>query len=375
MALSRWKLTGFPPQRRLGQQPTASGRIDVSIYTSFEEARAVWRDLEARGSCFLFQSYDWCSMWFETIGQRLGIEPCLVYACDPGAQAELFLPLGVHRRRRTVRCLEFLGGRLADHTAPILVGATSQIRDGAWLSAILDRVRRVVRFDVVDLRHLRGDVNGRPNPLVGSGCTRVGYQTHSLTIAGSWHAYCQRQLNSKHQAESRRRWRRLKEHGAPSFEIARTVDSALAITEVMFIQKSRRLRETGAFDLFALPEYRDYCLQATRDHHQSKMIHVSALMLDDRVLATHWGAIWRNRFLSLFSSFEDGDWLKFGLGRLILECLLEWSFANGLAAFDLTIGDEPYKHKYCSVSEDLYRLVRPRSPLGWAYYAHSRLVA
>jgi CelD/BcsL family acetyltransferase involved in cellulose biosynthesis len=373
MALSPWKLPGFPPQRK--HQSIANHKIDLSIYTSFEEAREIWRDVEARGSCFLFQSYDWCSTWFETIGRRLGVEPCLVYARDLGMPAEVFLPLGVHRRRLTVRCLEFLGGRLADHTAPILVGATDQVRDGVWLSAILGSVQRVVRFDVVDLRHLRVDVDGHPNPLVGSGCARAGYQTHSLTIADSWDAYSMRQLSSKYRADSRRCWRRLKERGTPRFQIAQTVDIALAMTEVMFAQKSRRLRELGAFDLFALPQYRDYCLQATRDHHQSGMIHVSALMLDNRPLATHWGAVWRNRFLLFFLSFEDGDWARFGPGRLLLECLLEWSFASGLAAFDFTIGDESYKSTYCCASENLHRLVRPRSPLGWVYYARSRLLA
>ena len=352
MALSRWKLPGFLPPRQVSHQPAASRRIDLTIYTSFEEAREAWRDLEARGSCFLFQSYDWCSTWFQTIGRRLGIEPCLVYARDPEVQAEVFLPLGVHRRRRSVRCLEFLGGRLADHTAPILVGATTdRIQAGEWVSTILGCVQRVVRFDVADLRHLRADVDGRPNPLVGSGSTRADYRTHSLTIDGSWDAYCQRHLSPNYRSNSRRCWRRLKEHGTPKFQVAQTVDAALAMTEVMFAQKSRRLREMGAFDLFALPEYRDYCIQATRDHHQSGMIHVSALMLDDRTLATHWGAIWRDRFIYLFLSFEDGYWSRFGSGRLLLECLLEWSFANGLVAFDFTIGDEDYKQKYCSVSE------------------------
>jgi CelD/BcsL family acetyltransferase involved in cellulose biosynthesis len=182
-------------------------------------------------------------------------------------------------------------------------------------------------------------------------------------------------LSSKYRADSRRCWRRLEEHGTPRFQIAQTVDTALAMTEVMFAQKSRRLRERGAFDLFVLPEYRDYCRQATRDYQRSGMIHVSALMLDDRILATHWGAVWRNRFLLLFLSFADGDWARFGPGRLLLECLLEWSFANGLAWFDFTIGDESYKRIYCCTSEDLHRLVRPRSPLGWLYYAHSRLLA
>ncbi len=352
-----------------------SRTIGLSIYTGFKEAREVWREVEARGSCFLFQSYDWCSTWCRTVGRRLGVEPCLVYARDPRTGAEAFLPLGIRRKRWGIRCLEFLGGRLADHTAPILVGTTDRMQDGAWVSSILRRVQRAVRSDVADFRHLRAAVDGLSNPLVGLGCRRAGYRTHSLTIEGDWNTYRQRQLSPTHRSNSRRCWRRLKDRGVPGFHIAQTVDAALAITEVMFAQKSSRLREAGAFDLFAWPGYREFYMQATRDYHPSGMIHVSALTLDDRVLATHWGAVWRNRFLWLMPSFEGGEWSRFGPGRLLLERLLEWSFANGLVGFDFTIGDEAYKKKYCSASEDLHWLVRPRTPIGWAYYAHSRLSA
>ena len=176
-----------------------------------------------------------------------------------------------------------------------------------------------------------------------------------------------------HRSNSRRCWRRLRDRGAPNFRIAQTVEDALAITEVTLDQKSSRLREAGLPDRLAWCG--DFYRQVTRDYHPSGIIHVSALTLDDRVLATHWGAVWRNRFLWLMPSFADGEWSRFGPGQLLLECLLEWSFANGLAVFDFTIGDESYKDKYCDASEDLHRLVRPRSPLGWAYYAHTRLSA
>jgi CelD/BcsL family acetyltransferase involved in cellulose biosynthesis len=349
-----------------------SRTIDLRVYASFDEAREVWRDVEGRGSCFVFQSHDWCRTWFETIGRAQGIEARPVYARDPELQVEVLLPLGVRRKRWGVRCLEFLGSHLADHAAPIVVGA-DRIPSSEWMSAILRRVQEAVRSDVADFWHLRADVDGQPNPLAGPGRARAGYRTHSLTLEGSWEAYRQRQLSAMHRSNSRRCWRRLRERGTPDFRIAETVRDALAITEVTLDQKSRQLRERGLGDRLA--QRGEFYRQLTREHHPSGIIHVSALTLDDRVLATHWGAVWRDRFLWLMPSFAGGEWSRFGAGRLLLECLLEWSFANGLAAFDLTIGDEGYKDTYCTTSENLYRLVSPRSALGWAYYAHTRLLA
>jgi CelD/BcsL family acetyltransferase involved in cellulose biosynthesis len=68
-------------------------------------------------------------------------------------------------------------------------------------------------------------------------------------------------------------------------------------------------------------------------------------------------------------SYEGGEWARYSPGRL----LLEWSFAQGLREFDFTIGDEPYRSAFWNASDALYRLSRPRSALGWAYYAKARL--
>ena len=52
--------------------------------------------------------------------------------------------------------------------------------------------------------------------------------------------------------------RRLAERGTPRIVIAETVDTALAITEVMLAQKARRYAETGRIDTLAHPAYREF---------------------------------------------------------------------------------------------------------------------
>ena len=350
----------------------SSERVEIAVFASFEQAERSWRDLETRGSSFVFQSFDWCSTWFETIGRALQVEPLLAHVREPGSGAEMFLPLGVERKRFGVRCFAFLGSRLADHTAPVLVGRTG-VFDREIVSDILREVASAGRCDVSDFRHLRSAVDGQRNPLVGPGCTVAGYQTHSVRIEGSWESFWAEKITRSHSADSRRQRRRLAELGKPRFVIATTVEQALAITDAMLAQKSRRYRETGREDPLTSEGYREFYLRTTRRHHGCGLIHVSALMLDDRVLATHWGAVWKGRLVSLMPSFEGGEWARYSPGRLLLEHLLEWSFRAGLREFDLTIGDEPYKSAFCNVTDDLYRLIRPRSARGWAYYARARL--
>jgi CelD/BcsL family acetyltransferase involved in cellulose biosynthesis len=284
----------------------------------------------------------------------------------------MFLPLGVEHKRFGVRCLGFLGSRIADHTAPVLVGPTG-VFDQAIVSDILRDVASAGRCDVSDFRHLRSAVDGHRNPLVGPECTVAGYQTHSVRIEGSWESFWAEKITRRHSADSRRQHRRLAELGEPRFVVAATVEQALAITDAMLAQKSRRYRETGRDDPLRSEAYRDFYRSATRRYHGCGLIHVAALMLDDRVLATHWGAVWKGRLVSLMPSFEGGEWARYSPGRLLLEHLLEWSFEHGLREFDLTIGDEPYKSAFCNASDALYRRIKPHSALGWAYYAKARL--
>ena len=150
--------------------------------------------------------------------------------------------------------------------------------------------------------------------------------------------------------------------------MATTVEQALAITHAMLHQKDRHHRETGRDDRLASAADRDFYLSATQRLHGRGLIHVSALMLDDRVLATHWGALWKGRLVWLMPSYEGGEWAAYSPGRLLLEDLLEWSFERGLREFDFTIGDEPYKAAFQAQSDVLHRLIRARSSRGWAYY-------
>jgi CelD/BcsL family acetyltransferase involved in cellulose biosynthesis len=349
-------------------------RVDISLFATFEDAERSWRNVETRGSSFVFQSFDWCSTWFETIGRALQVEPLLAHVREPASGAEMFLPLGVERKRFGVRCLGFLGSRLADHTGPVLAGPTD-VFDRETVSDVLREVESAGRCDVSDFRHLRSAVDGHRNPLVGPECTVAGYQTHSVRIEGSWESFWAEKITRRHSADSRRQRRRLAERGEPRFVVATTVEQALAITDTMLAQKSRRYRETRRDDPLASDAYREFYLTVTRRHHGRALIHVSALMLDGRVLATHWGAFWKGRLVSLMPSFEGGDWARYSPGRLLLEHLLEWSFEHGLREFDCTIGDEPYKAAFCNQSDDLYRLIRARSALGWAYSAKTRLSA
>ena len=348
--------------------------LDVVVHRTFESARPVWLDVEARGAAFVFQSFDWCATWFETVGRFLRVEPVLVHVRDPGSGAEMFLPLGVQPNRFRVRALGFLDGRLADHAAPVLAGPAGSAFEAGAMVVLLRRIGKALKADVLDLKHLRAVVDDAPNPLIGAHAEPASYATHGVRLAGPRESLAVGRLSAGHQAGNRRRLRRLEAQGKPRFLIAETLEQALAILESTLAQKSQQNRDTGRPNPLALPAYREFYVRMTREHHGSGLVHLAALYLDDRPLATHWGCVYKGRFVWLMPSYDQA-WSKASPGRLLLDHLVEWSWRRGLREFDFTIGDELYKLAYSGFSEPLYRQVTPWSPLGWAYWMKSRLEA
>lgn len=96
-------------------------------------------------------------------------------------------------------------------------------------------------------------------------------------------------------------------------------------------------------------------------------VHLSALKLDDTILAAHWGYVVGGRFYYLMPSFEGGDWNRYSADRLLIEHLLEWSFERGLEAFDFTVGDEDYKSEFCDLTIPLYSAIMLVSVSGRIY--------
>ena len=136
----------------------------------------------------------------------------------------------------------------------------------------------------------------------------------------------------------------------------------------MIRQKERRFAETGAIG-FRAPGKLAYFEVATRRLAGNGPVQLSALSVDEEIVATHWGMVADGRFYQLMPSYEGGKWELFSAGRLLHEDLIEWCFANGIAIFDFGIGDEAYKYEYSDIAIPLFRATRAATLRGRLWLA------
>ena len=106
------------------------------------------------------------------------------------------------------------------------------------------------------------------------------------------------------------------------FEILESGNEKLSIVfEAFFEQKRTRYQNTGAYDMLASDAARCFYSNVPMELGEGAKAQLTALFLDNLVLATHWGVVDKGRFYLLMPTFSQ-DWKRYSPGRLLLEHLL-----------------------------------------------------
>jgi CelD/BcsL family acetyltransferase involved in cellulose biosynthesis len=103
-------------------------------------------------------------------------------------------------------------------------------------------------------------------------------------------------------------------------------------------------------------------------------VYVSALLLEGRSVATHWGVRGGGTMYYLMPTF-DTALERYSPGKVFLLRFLRRCVDEGLARLDFTIGDEAYKDKFCDDAMALYATVAGLSLRGKLFAARERALA
>ena len=349
--------------RELQSSNFRNGDWTWEIYQDFQSAEKIWRGFEPAAACYVFQTFDWLSRWTEIVGGAVyGISPYIIIV-KKEEEFQCILPLGI-RRDRGFKILEWLGGEHADYHGP-LIG--QNLLPGAFTEVWKFIEETLPKFDAIFFQRQPAKINGNESPFVGSSAIEYN-RAYSILMEGrNWEQFQTERVKPKLRADSRRHRKQLNKLGDLNFVVASDQREAGQILQIMFDQKRRRYRETGHRDMLAVKEHRRFYEKMTDDLIESQLIHLSSLQVNDKVIATHWGALYRKCLYSLMPSFEGGEWQRYSPGRLLLEPLLEWCFNNGVEQFDLTGGMDKYKLDWRNHEMPLYYFMEARSLKGTIY--------
>ncbi|MEQ1529502.1 MAG: GNAT family N-acetyltransferase [Methylococcales bacterium] len=338
----------------------------IRLFSSFAAAAEAWHDFESQADNYVFQSFDWLNTWYETVADKSAITPCITLVEYPKDQGLMLLPLAVQNRSGWL-CLVWLGGQISDYHAPLLTPNGAQRLNQQLFSQLWQAIQRQLpKFDAICLEKQPEFIAKQRNPFTYLPCTANASNAHFTYLAGNLEQFLKNTISNNAIKSTRRSLRRIEDHGKVDFVIANQTEQIQALLATMIAQKSRSYQELGVANLFAGPGVTEFFQKMTLAYI-GQLIQLSALTLNDRVLACHWGLVYKKRFYYLYPTYERDDLSKYSPGTLLLWQLFAWCMEQGIEVYDFTIGDEAYKDKWCSEQLQLYDFYQAVTVKGYLY--------
>ena len=294
----------------------------IRVFTKFDpEIKNLWLDLETRAEPYIFQRYRWLFHWNESIGKKFPhTKPILIFLEDSEGPQVLF-PLGLQKLNQ-IKILRFLGGNESDYHCPIytLKGKAILQQPGLLESTL----SKLPEYDVLHFQKIPEEIVNQSLSHLKKDKIYLSNNSYSAELPSCWGDF-QKRLSSKIKADSRRQNKRLLEKGELRFELIEQGDEKRScVLNTFFDQKRKRYQQSGAYDILSSTDVKNFYAEIPSELGKDVRTQLSALFLDNYILAIHWGVYDKSCFYYLMPTFND-EWSSFSPGRLLLEHLIKWA--------------------------------------------------
>jgi len=346
----------------------------IELLADWRQAVANWGAVDPSTP---FQHEQWVEGWYGSFANTGGVVPLIAVITDAstGERAAL-LPL-ILRRQDGIRIVEFADLDLTDYNAPVLGPAAPRSARSARLlwRNLLTALRKVPGgADLIRLRKLPADLDGRPNPLAmlaGAGpCSLNG----NLIIMGGDYGAWRHSLERTTRKELERSWRVFTRHAGAGFRLAATANDALTILATTEVQQGTRMESLGLNFILNEEGCADFYRSLVRHGTASGYAVVSALTAGEDIVATLLGIRTGSRYVMIRISNVGGKWSNCSPGRLIIERTMAALHDDGVREFDFSIGNYAYKRRFGVTRTALVDLSAALSWRGLPYALRDRAV-
>jgi len=323
----------------------ASG-FSVELLRDWKAAAARWNDISPPTP---FQHPQWVAAWYDAFSAADGIEPLIAIVTDAstGEQAAL-LPL-IRRRQSNITIVEFADLDLTDYNGPLLGPAAP--RDAKAARALWRDLKTALRrlpggADLIRLRKIVVDIDGRPNPLAlldeAGPCSLNG----NIVTTGEDYDAWRYTLEKTVRKELERSWRVFTRDPAAAFEIVTDNDKALRILSTTEVQQGTRMQRLGLNFILNDETCAAFYRNLVRDGVGDGYALVTALNVGDDVVATLLGIRCGARYVMIRISNAGDKWSNCSPGRLIIERTMAALHKDGVREFDFSVGNYAYKRRF-----------------------------
>lgn len=299
-------------------------------------ARPLWTELAER-SGNIFATWEWADAWWRHFGGEG--EPAL-RACLRGDEPYAIAPL-YRDRKGPFGLLRFLGHGVGDVLGPVCDRAEAP----SAMRTVLAGMRDERDWTALLAERIPGDL-----AAVLGGESLLTEENPSLRIGGrSWEDYLK--AASKNMREKvRRNTRKLERDHELAFELCERADQVEPMMQTLFdLHGMRWGAEGGSFGRDSVvPFHLDFAPIAL----ERGWLRLWTMRVDDEPAAAWYGFRF-GRTEAYYQSGRDPKFDRFSVGFLMLARTIEAAFDDGLDTYGFLRGDESYKGRFATESEEL----------------------
>lgn len=342
--------------------------IKIELHNEFSSnLKDKWISVEKNFLKNPFNSFYWVNHWYNTVGVKsFKLKPQIILIFK-NKNLSYILPLCIINRNG-INVLEWIGDIHSDYSNPLIISNfinNHKIFSNVWYKIL----SKLEKFDLINLKRQKFKIdNNLENPFVKYLINNVHDISYQLNIDNPWEVFSKEKRKKKILMDSNRQRRRIEKYGVINFIIPDQSITKNKIISKMIEFKRYRYNLMKVKDLLSSKHNRDFYFGLDNALKGGILkLHVSALLIDDEIVATHLGTILNNKFYYLMPSNNFTRWQRYSVGRLLLEELLKKSFNDKFEVFDFSIGDEPYKKNWCNQKTELHQHIRSLNTKGFIY--------
>ena len=320
--------------------------LRVEFASNWKQAAARWNDIAPSTP---FQDRKWLDAWYAAFAGLDGVEPLIAMISDAATSERVALLPLVRRVQNGIRIVEFADLNLTDYNAPVLTAAAPRDPATARLMCreLLAALKRLPGgADLVRLRKMPVDLDGRPNPMAllgGAGASSLNGNV--VTTGDDFDAY-RYSLERTVRKELERSWRVFTRDPTAAFAIVTDRSEALRVLSTMEVQQGARMQYLGLNFILNDDTCAAFYRNLVGDGIGSGYAVLSALTVGEEIVATLLGIRDGSRYIMVRISNAGERWSNCSPGRLIIERTMAALHRDGVREFDFSTGNYAYKRRF-----------------------------
>ena len=341
---------------------TSQSRRTIAVHRDWTKLETEWRQLEEKGFCTVFQTYDWVSTWYKCTSRHGVAEPLVVTVSDAGGLAWI-LPLCRHRWKG-LDVISLAGLGVSDYGG--LVMAPDDRIDPQEVPEVLADILNVLPpSDMVHFQKLQNQIQDRPNPLRQmKHLVAMRESCYGIHVNRPWAEMAPDLMQSRLRSTIRQQKRKIAALGPLSlkhYDDPKSISSAMT---ALWAMRQRRFDDIGRDKTPQV--WHDFYFGVAEAPKRRLEVSVTILKVGETPIAASFGLSRDKAYLSVMPTFAIEEWGRFRPGMLMFDAMLaEFGPKTDFQGyFDFTIGDEPYKQRFGATGSPLFESMTPRSLKG-----------